>query len=226
MITKSRKQIVASDFDGTLVQTSGNERFMDYLKTQDVHCDKELFQRTGNWHAATGMNNEQIGVYYAKFQHSTFYQPPGPMPGAQAAIRSLCQEFTLNIVTARGEESADVTRQEVKNHFGDAFSLTLYDAEGKKAGKIKRTGAFIYTEDSIDHATQVLEVVPVILIPMPPKNGQHIDPRLIRPEAHKDVADGMNDQDWQKIWLETWQEIPYLIRDVYAKQTQTQVSVP
>ena len=225
MITKLAKQVVASDFDGTLVQASGNERFISYLETQGIACNKALFKTTGSWHAATGMNNAQLGVYYSEFQFSAAYQPPDPMPGAQAAIQSLRQDFTLNIVTARSEEGSDITRQEQQKHFGSAFSLTLFGAEGKKADKVKQVGAFVFMEDSIDHATQVVEVAFVILIPTPPKNGQHIDPRLIRPQARKLVVDGMSSDDWQEVWLQTWQEIPHLIRDLHTKQTQTQVLV-
>jgi hypothetical protein len=224
--TRTVEPSVAFDFDGTLVQASGDQRFMDYLEEQGITCNRPLFQRTGNWHTSTNMNNDELSIHYTSFQLSPHYQFVHVMPGAKFAIITLFEYFALHIVTSRGKKTAHVTEKEIKSHFGEAFSSTTFNTEGIKAAAVKGLNAFTYVENSIDHATQVAEVASVILMPTPHRNGQRIDPRLILPEAHQHVTDDMEDDNWREVWFKTWLEIPHLICELYKKKNQTQVLVP
>ena len=217
---------LALDFDATLVKPSGNDKFLDYLEqVRSITCDRELFAQSGNWQKATGLNQDQLGVEYAAFQHSPAYRAPPAMPGAKIAVRVLLDYFTLHIVTARGKESADVTRKEIHHHFRGSFSSVSYSTEGVKAERVTALRAFLLIEDSIEHALQVAEVAKVILFPSPNMNSHHVHPNIVLPKAYDLIGDGMDDQDWHTVWLMTWQEIPDLVKDIYATRHQTKVAV-
>lgn len=226
MIAISPQRNVAVDYDGTLVEPTAHKRFQEYLESVGVVCDEAVLQATGDYLVATSLPRDQVNRHYVDYLRSDTYQAPKVMPGAIRATRELCRSSNLHIVTSRATEVKSTTTQELQKNFPGMFTTFHFGAgPTKKAKIVESLLAILHIDDALEHAVRVADVASVILMPSPGQNNGNIDPRLIMPEAHKLVADGMNNKDWQHVWLSTWREIPYLVRDLCARQNQTQVSV-
>jgi hypothetical protein len=227
VIAKDFKGDIAVDYDGTLAEPTAHKRFLDYLELVEVSCNKKTLQETGDYCRATGISNVVIDRHYANYLRSHMYRAPNPVPGAIKATRELCGSFRLHIVTSRATQVEVITRKEIQGSYPCTFTSFNFGAGGaKKAEIVSELRAFLHIDDAPDHAVRVADVASVILMPGPGQRREQFDPRFVIPKAHKLVAAGMSDKDWQKVWRKTWEEIPHLVRDIRAKQTQTQVPVP
>lgn len=205
---------IASDIDGTMFKNDGVREFLKFLETRGCPNAYQIYCEKNSWSDATGMLREEISELYAEFINDHVSGHPLPLPGAAEAFKAIEGRNNIHLITSRSAKTRKFTLLNIAQAFGCRIASVMFDAEDCKPDCVAKVNAYVYFEDNLIQARKVCEVAEVILIPNPEARNLLVHPRIILTQAHREIAGGMSEDDWHKVWRKVWEEIPHIVRDL------------
>jgi hypothetical protein len=148
------KPCIASDIDGTIVESGGDVAFLQHLERNGHENATSIFRETHSWEVATGLTREAIDDKYVEFVTSKWYEPPPPLPGASVALASLSLSNRIHLVTARSAKTQEHTLAYLRREVKFRISGYAFSALGRKGRFVQEAGAYLYIEDNPSHAEE------------------------------------------------------------------------
>jgi hypothetical protein len=217
---------VAIDLDGVLFQHNYQE-FCVFLNRRGYSVCHENFRQAGCWNTSTGLDSTVLSELFAQFliEASCHYQA---VPGAFSALSRLRESITATIVTARRQDTEDITRQRLNTLFpGIKFQGYAFGFPGRKDEAMRCHGLHLIIEDSPVEAELILKGLPeayVVAMPNPylVRGWQTHHPHVIIPDAARGDHRDFDSNSMRAIYLAAWVEICEIIEEkchIYHQQT-------
>ncbi len=152
-----KKRKIAIDVDDVLLDFSPslwnyyNQRYGTSLGPDDcIYYDLEKV-----W----GGTKERAIEIVSDFYKTEQFRRIRPTEGAQQAVKVLSARKELRVVTSRPSFIEDITREALREHFGEAFTDVFFNGQYgthssglDKSGYCLKNGIFVILEDNVDIA--------------------------------------------------------------------------
>jgi 5'(3')-deoxyribonucleotidase len=149
------KPFLLLDVDGVLLDWLGG--FEQYLLKQapELHRDFSDLHDAQNLEQLLGMSTNQMEDWINQFHHAPEFEFLSPLPGAQAALRTLAPWVTMVCITASGRspDSERMRKANLKEVFGDVFEeVWCTDGSVEKPKYLHKYPEGYWVEDTMNNA--------------------------------------------------------------------------
>jgi uncharacterized HAD superfamily protein len=165
--------IIGVDLDEVLADLLA--QFLKFYNAKhNTHFERNQFLSYRWWETIGGTHKEAIDEYY-EFWASAYPKDIEPVAGSVEAIKALCANHTLFLITSRQHVFRSGTEEWLNSHFPNQFSKIFFTNHNAKEGRAQSKaeicrvhGVQLLIEDDIDHATEcAAEGIPVLLLDAP-----------------------------------------------------------
>ena len=218
---------VGVDLDGTLTWAH-NAAFLSWMEVKGFPVNYPIFESYGSWEEATGLNGEELSLWYARFYNST--RPKlNPTPGAVAALERISLTTRTSLITARGESIKLATCQQITDTFsGHQFHRFFFGCNGRKGEVMRAHGIPILIEDSPHEAMRVVSAwseatviaMPNLHAPWPQNCPGIIVPRILK---HIDCRHHASQDILEYVYATAWQQVTDILQDLGSSAKRVKI---
>lgn len=155
MVADMQKPNLLLDVDGVLLDwLAGFEQYL-LQHAPELHRDFSGLEHVENLEQLLGMSKDQMDDWIHQFHHDPAFEYLEPLPGAQAALRTLQPWVRMVCITASGKspDSVRMRKANLLRVFGDVFDqVWCTDGSVEKPKYLHMYDAGYWVEDTLNNA--------------------------------------------------------------------------